>query len=78
MGITQNDLPKSDTSDTTEMHFIFYYNKFFMGLHNVQKIMVYTFISIAIVTSGTIQCILLILLTNVMDFFFIYNCFIML
>ncbi len=66
MGITQNYLPKNDLK---VILVILLKCIFFIIIHFLwdctmfKKIMVYTFICIAIVTSGTIQCILL----NIID-----------
>ncbi len=67
MGITQNDLPKNDLK--VILVILLKCILFFIIIHFLwdctmfKKIMVYTFICIAIVTSGTIQCVLL----NIID-----------
>ncbi len=76
MGITQNDLPKHDLK--VILVILLKCILFFIIIHFLwdctmfKKIMVYTFICIAIVTSGTIQCVLLNIIDMLWYFLYIY------
>ncbi len=73
MGITQNDLPKNDLKVILLKCILFFIIIHFLwDCTMFKKIMVYTFICIAIVTSGTIQCVLLNIIDKCYGIFFLY------